>query len=65
MRSRLLFPSLALTSGACASSPLATARSGKCGWLKHLQHAPLYRAIGVRIDWNRLGAFDDDEDSPS
>ncbi|KAL3195730.1 hypothetical protein MRX96_001848 [Rhipicephalus microplus] len=28
--------------------------------MKHLEHAPLYVASGVRIDWSRLGVFDDD-----
>ncbi|KAL3206052.1 hypothetical protein MRX96_040437 [Rhipicephalus microplus] len=30
-------------------------------WLKHLEQAPLYVASNVRIDWSRLGVFDDDD----
>ncbi|XP_077528147.1 uncharacterized protein LOC144139759 [Haemaphysalis longicornis] len=37
-------------------------RGNVLAWLKHLQHTPLYRAVGVRIDWSRLEAFDDDEE---
>ncbi|KAL3184170.1 hypothetical protein MRX96_032455 [Rhipicephalus microplus] len=29
--------------------------------LKHLEHAPLYVSSSVRIDWSRLGVFDDDD----
>ncbi|KAL3175810.1 hypothetical protein MRX96_000996 [Rhipicephalus microplus] len=36
-------------------------RGNILAWLKHLEHAPLYVASGVRIDWSRLGVFDDDD----
>lgn len=35
-------------------------RGNVLAWLRHLQHTPLYRAVGVRIDWSRLEAFDED-----
>ncbi|KAL3252636.1 hypothetical protein MRX96_054856 [Rhipicephalus microplus] len=36
-------------------------RGNILAWLKHLEHAPLYVASGVRIDWSWLGVFDDDD----
>ncbi|KAL3253181.1 hypothetical protein MRX96_054647 [Rhipicephalus microplus] len=36
-------------------------RGNVLAWLKHLEHAPLYVASVVRIDWSRLGVFDDDD----
>ncbi|KAL3246252.1 hypothetical protein MRX96_057797 [Rhipicephalus microplus] len=36
-------------------------RGNILAWLKHLELEPLYVASDVRIDWSRLGVFDDDD----